>query len=249
MALQELDSFIFKFKNLLTAGRSASLRMTSSAGKAEVHLSVELDDVPPVTLLPPQSSRNGPARQRRREKRAAARQAAEKELHDKGATVEVSADEPDMKVIAEQAIIEKSGSDATVDVAEGVRIDKECEELVDEFCPDEEFNFEASEHEFKIFEVFKISFSDKGWSNMNESQILNEMQLSLDYTFNLYKVKIEERTFTVVKSEKCAEAFKVLLKVKNLPDVLKAVRGLKTQITDVRKLAKRRLASSSLPPS
>ena len=187
MALQELDSFICKFKNLLTAGRSASLRMTSSAGKAEVHLSVELDDVPPVTLLHPRSSKNGPARQRRREKRAAARQAAERELPNKGATVEVSAEEPDMnKVIAEQAIVGKSGSDATVDVAEGVRIENGCEELVDEFCPDEEFNFEASEHEFENFEVFKISFSDKGWSNMKESQILNEMQLSLDYTFNLY---------------------------------------------------------------
>ena len=79
------------------------------AGKAEVHLSVELDDVPPVTLLPPRASRNGPARQRRREKRAAARQDAEKELPNKGATVEVSAEEPDMnKVTAEHAIIGKS---------------------------------------------------------------------------------------------------------------------------------------------
>ena len=84
---------------------------------------------------------------------------------------------------------------------------------------------------------------------MKESQILSEMQLSLDYTFNLFKVKREERTCTVVKSEKCAEPFKVLLKVKNLPDVLKAVQGLKTHITDVRKLAKRILPYFSLPSS
>jgi hypothetical protein len=61
-----------------------------------------------VTLLPPQSSRNGRARQRRREKRAAARQAAEKELPNKGAIAVVSAEESDMNnVIAEQAIIGK----------------------------------------------------------------------------------------------------------------------------------------------
>ena len=57
--------------------------MTSSAGKAEVHLSVELDDAPLVTLL---RSRNGPARKRRREKRAAACEAVEKEVAGKAAT-------------------------------------------------------------------------------------------------------------------------------------------------------------------
>ena len=108
MALQEFDSFICKFKNLLKAGRSTSLRMTSSAGKAEVHLSVELDDAPLVTLLHPRS-RNGPARKRRHEKRAAACEAVEKELFSKAATVELSAKESDMeKVIAEQAAVGKS---------------------------------------------------------------------------------------------------------------------------------------------
>ena len=151
------------------------------------------------------------------------------------------------KLNDEHAIIEKLGSDATADVAEEVRTNKDCEELVDEFCPDEEFNFVASEHDEENVEVFRISFIDEGWANMDESQILIEMKLSLDYTFNLYKVKREDRTFTVLKSEKCAEAFKVFLKVKNLPDVFKAVRGLKTEITDVRKLAKQRFAPSSLP--
>ena len=71
----------------------------------------------------------------------------------------------------------------------------------------------------------------------------------MEYTFNFYKVKRDDRIFKVVKSEKCAETHEVFLNVKNIPDVLKAVRGLKTWITDVRKLAKRRLASSSLPSS
>ena len=162
--------------------------------------------------------------------------------------MEVSANEAAMeKVIAEQAAVGKSESDGTVNEAEGARIDNECEDIVDEFCPDEDFNVQTGDHVVENSEVFKISFSDKGWSKMNENQILKETELSLDNTFNFYKVKREDKTFKVVKSEKCAETHEVFLKVKDIPDVLKSVRGLKTWITDVRKLAKRRLASSSLP--
>ena len=161
MALQEFDSFICKFKNLLKAGRSTSLRMTSSAGKAEVHLSVELDDAPLVTLLHPRS-RNGPARKRRREKRAAVCEAVEKEVAGKAATVKVPAKESDMeKIIAEQAAVGKSESDATVHVVEGARIDNGCEDIVHEFCPDEDFNVETGDHVVENSEVFKMSFSDK----------------------------------------------------------------------------------------
>ena len=109
----------------------------------------------------------------------AAREAVEKELAGKAATVEVSAKESDMeKVIAEQAAVGKSESDATVNEAEGARIDNECEDIVDEFCPDEDFNVETGDHVVENSEVFKISFSDKGWSKMNENQIFKEMELS-----------------------------------------------------------------------
>ena len=168
--------------------------MTSSAGKAEVHLSVELDDLPPVTLLPPRSSRNGPARQRRREKRAAARQASEKEVPTLVATVEVADEEPDKNEgIAEEAIIGKS--DATADVAEEVRTNKDCKELVDEFCPDEEFDLVAIEHDEENAEVFRISFIETSYTtllndNDNESYCLYKQLTSSTYLFVKPEIKI-----------------------------------------------------------
>ena len=74
MAQNELDSFIFKFKNLCQAGWNATLSLKSNCGKVEAHLSVELGEAfAPVT----KQSKNGPSQQRRRERRAAAREAAE----------------------------------------------------------------------------------------------------------------------------------------------------------------------------
>jgi hypothetical protein len=51
----------------------------------------------------------------------------------------------------------------------------------------------------------------------------------------------------VIKSERCEDSFEVFIEVDNIPEVIQAVRGLKTWITDVRKLAKRRTVPSSLP--
>ena len=72
MAMSEIDNFIWKFKNLLHAGKKANLSINSEAGKALVTLTVEVN-VPP---FPSKSSRNGPSRQRRRIRRAAERAAA-----------------------------------------------------------------------------------------------------------------------------------------------------------------------------
>ena len=68
MAMSELDSFVIKFKNLLSSGRTASLLIKAVAGKAEVKLEVKLGDAlvqPPLHEHHHQRSRNGPARQRR----------------------------------------------------------------------------------------------------------------------------------------------------------------------------------------
>ena len=89
-------------------------------------------------------------------------------------------------------------------------------------------------------EALKIQFSYKGWSQKSESQVLIEMERNLNTTFNYYRVKREER---------CENALDVYIKVNDVPNVLQAVRGLKTWITDVRKLAKRRMVPSSLPSS
>ena len=72
MAMSQLDSFFFKFKQLLHSGRNAQLEVKSEAGKATIKLTTEVE-VP----VPPKPSRNGPSRQRRRERRAAARADAE----------------------------------------------------------------------------------------------------------------------------------------------------------------------------
>ena len=74
MTQLELDSFYVKFKNLLRAGKDASLTIKSESGRAVVSLSVDLGHVfSEPGLHHPQQPRNGPGRQRRREKRAANR--------------------------------------------------------------------------------------------------------------------------------------------------------------------------------
>ena len=73
VAMSEIDSFFIKFKQLVYSGKNAHLDVKSEAGKAIVHLTVEVDVQHQHRAQP----RNGPARQRRRERRAAAREAAE----------------------------------------------------------------------------------------------------------------------------------------------------------------------------
>ena len=72
MAMSHLDSFIWKFKQLLHSRMNAKLEIKSEAEKAIVNLTADVEPMP-------RQSRNGPARQRRREKRAAARVAQAEE--------------------------------------------------------------------------------------------------------------------------------------------------------------------------
>ena len=61
----ELGSFVLKFKNLWRSGRNATLSAKYNAGKAKVHLNVELGNAPPMVSHSYLSrSRDGPARQR-----------------------------------------------------------------------------------------------------------------------------------------------------------------------------------------
>ena len=70
--MSEIDSYVFMFKQLVLTGKKSHLEIKSEAGKAAVHLSVEVDVLHEQRDQP----RNGPARQRPREKRAAAHDAA-----------------------------------------------------------------------------------------------------------------------------------------------------------------------------
>ena len=79
MAMSEIDSFVFKFKNLLITGRNTTLKFESKAGKAEASLHVDLGAPLPPSLLRHHhhhGPRDGPSRQRRRLRRAAEREAA-----------------------------------------------------------------------------------------------------------------------------------------------------------------------------
>ena len=89
MEVTEIDSFYFKFKNLLMSGQSANLTLQAEAGKASLGLTVEV-------VLPRQDQGNHHARQRRRERRATARRSAvahvaEQALQEPTAAVESAA--------------------------------------------------------------------------------------------------------------------------------------------------------------
>ena len=81
MAVQDLDSFHFKFKNLLFADKNVTLTLKSEAGRVQVSLSADLGHVLPAEPphLPHLHCRNGPSRQRRRARRAEERARKEAE--------------------------------------------------------------------------------------------------------------------------------------------------------------------------
>ena len=103
MSAAELDSFIFKFKYLWTAGYDAHLDINSHAGQAWLGLHVRLGHAHgPLNQDLPRNfnrSRNGPARQRRREKRAADREEAEEAQKEKASEVEDKIPEENDKIV------------------------------------------------------------------------------------------------------------------------------------------------------
>ena len=239
MANQEINSFILKFKNLWRTGRNSSLTIKSNAGKAHVSLTVELDEIPAdlddAHHGMPQRSRNSPARQRRRQRRAAARQAA---------IAAEAINEED----AENATNEKESTEnhsvavnATLNQPTSTTTDNVVEELVDEFCSEEEYSKQNEEY----LETFQVTKHD---SKMSENEILSETKSFLSQTFKFCKVKRADQVFKVVMSEKFDGGLRMILQVKNIPEVIESVEGLQTWNTEVRKLPKKRTSPSSLPP-
>ena len=86
MAGHELDSFYFKFKNLLFAEKDATLTVKSDAGRLHVSLSIDLGHVHSEPSFPHRDChhhcRNGPSQQIRRQ-RCAEERAKGKELSKK----------------------------------------------------------------------------------------------------------------------------------------------------------------------
>ena len=85
----ELDSFYFKFKNLLYAGRDATLNLKSENGRALVTLSLDLGHVLGQDQFT-KRSRDGPSRQRRRDRCAAARSEKEQAVAQPNENAEIA---------------------------------------------------------------------------------------------------------------------------------------------------------------
>ena len=129
MALSEMDSFEFKFKNHLHLEKDATLTMKSEAGRAVVTLSVELGHVLSAPLHFMRKPRNGPSRQRRRDKRASARQ-SEKDTG-KEATEKVQ-DEPNNENVKTFNTAEQAGQ-AYFELGDNSMM------IPDEVCKDEDY--------------------------------------------------------------------------------------------------------------
>ena len=150
MVHQELDSFFWKFKNLLFAEIDATVTFKSEAGKASVSITVDLGHVHSVQGdLPPRSGlRNGPARQRRREKHAAA--CAEKATAKNDDTEEEVSTEKveNTPATAESPVAEEVNAQEFKSAAKAQecndaskkttgKVETSVKDLNDEVCPDE----------------------------------------------------------------------------------------------------------------
>ena len=137
MALSEIDSFLFKFKNLLYLEKDATMTLKSEAGKVTVCLSVELGH---ALSSPRRTPRNGPSRQRRMERRAAARVSAKETLTQN--TAASSADSMAGKL--EDPSVEEPQVEHNATAEEVVEnlCNKPIIQVDDEVCPDAEYEDE-----------------------------------------------------------------------------------------------------------
>ena len=120
MAPSELDSFYFKFKNLLVAEKNATLSLKSEAGRVQVTLCADLGHV--LSGLDPHlphDARNGTSRSRRRE-RAEARiiAAGQVDKVDKSTSTEI----PEEVISAETEEV----TDAAANVDQDIDVTESC---------------------------------------------------------------------------------------------------------------------------
>ena len=166
MAPSELDSFYFKFRNLLSAEKNATLTLKSEAGRAQATLSVDLGHVlsgPGPHLA--HDARNGTSRSRRRERRAEARLlvAEEADKVDKSTATDIAEE-----VISVENPVEAEVGDATANLAPRKVIDnvtEKCDmqigEVVDELCSNKVNEAEGAS---EIFGCYLCDFKSN-WKN------------------------------------------------------------------------------------
>ena len=137
MAQLEIDSFIVKFKGLLLSGRNATLEIKAVAGKAEVNLRVEIDD---VSQIPSKQGWpcSGPSRQRRRLRRAAEREQVGENSQASEATQAEKAEESAQAEKADEAAQAEKVSQTEDLIVKDTEIVNE--PFKDEFCSDRSFD-------------------------------------------------------------------------------------------------------------
>ena len=155
MAQLEIDSFIVKFKELLISGRNATLEIKAVAGKAEVNLRVELDDVSKI-LSKQGWPCSGPSRQRRRLRRAAEREAAKANTENDTPAEKVGRNSLAREATQAEKAEEAAQAEKADEAAQAEKV-SQTEDLIvknteivnepfkDEFCSDRSFDNEMVE--------------------------------------------------------------------------------------------------------
>ena len=208
MTVSELDTFYFKFKNLLLAEKDATLTIKSEEGRAQVTLFVDLGHLLPRAgqQQQPRQGRNGPARMRRRERRAEARRIA--------AVEEVSE--------TTEKVVESTATQTTelVEFCEEQLVGKDntAELKVTEEVADEEYD----EHSKVIDEsTDTISYEIECWDPGNKwivQDVYNHMGESLEQMFTVFKVKPQDQQYQLDVSEKVKDTFPFKLELKKSPN-------------------------------
>ena len=201
MAPSELDSFYFKFKNLLFAEKNATLSLKSEAGRVQVTLCADLGHV--LSGLDPHlphDARNGTSRSRRRE-RAEARiiAAGQVDKVDKSTSTEI----PEEVISAETEEVTDAAAnvDQDIDVTEscGIEIGK----VSDEICSDEQYErkVDDSEEEFREVYSFKSDTAEEEIEqclddilkncNIKRKKIIHRDQIGSRSTTHLYTLELK----------------------------------------------------------
>ena len=212
MTVSEIDTFYFKFKNLLLAEKNATLTLRSEDGRAQVTLSVDLGHLLPGAVpqhQQPHQCRNSPARIRRRERRAEARRNAEAEE-----ALETSKEMKKSMATQTTEIVDIGNNQETDtrDTTEDAVVNA-TEKVADEFCSDQEYSGPFRDVESEDTITYEIECWDPG-NKWIEQDVFNHMGESLEQMFICFKVKSEDQQYRLDVLEKVKDTFPLKLEMK-----------------------------------
>ena len=210
----EIDTFIFKFKQLWKSGLIAHLDLDTKDGQAWVGLRVRLGHAPgPLhqqeNFHYPQRTRNCPSRLRRRARRAAERQEKAEEF-----IKDVANENESEKVPVVMHEIENVVVETALDVNDVKSVAEEATKVIlddaitDEFCPNEEYSVEDLNIENSVTFWFIITDSVL-------SKSLAEFKRKVTINFEKNKVKECNRSIEITGYEQLANESKFFMKVKD----------------------------------